>query len=90
MKWSVVVGGKGEMMRRVLVVFSLTLALIATGPAALAVPGLGESEGAPGQETAFENCVDTIIRQTEAGVTAGGGPKAGVPAPTNCDKFFNP
>jgi hypothetical protein len=82
--------GEGEMMRRVLVVFTLTLALIATGPAALAIPGLGESEGAPGQDMAIENCFDTIDRQSEAGVAAGGGPKAGVPAPTNCDKFFNP
>ena len=77
-------------MRRVIVIVSLTLALVLTGPAALAIPGLGESEGAPGQEIALQNCVDTIIRQSEAGVAAGGGPKAGVPAPTNCDKFFNP
>ena len=77
-------------MRRAFMVFSLTLALVLTGPAALAIPGLGESEGAPGQEIALQNCIDTIIRQSEAGVAAGGGPKAGVPAPTNCDKFFNP
>jgi hypothetical protein len=82
--------GEEEMMRRVLVVFSLTLALVLPGPTALAIPGLGESEGAPGQEIAVENCIDTIDRQTAAGVAAGGGPKAGVPAPTNCDKFFNP
>jgi hypothetical protein len=78
------------MTRRLLVILSLTLALVLTGPAALAIPGLGESEGAPGQEIALEECIDTIIRQTEAGVAAGGGPKEGVPAPTNCDKFFNP
>jgi hypothetical protein len=77
-------------MRRVIVVFGLTLALMFAGPAAIALPGLGESEGAPGQEIAFEHCVDTITRQSDAGIAAGGGPKAGVLAPTNCDKFFNP
>jgi hypothetical protein len=77
-------------MRRVIVIVSLTLALVLTGPAALAIPGLGESEGAPGQEIALQNCMDTITRQSEAEITAGGGPKAGVLAPTNCDKFFNP
>jgi hypothetical protein len=78
-------------MRRVIVIVSLTLALVLTGPAALAIPGLApESEGAPGQEIALQNCMDTITRQSEAEITAGGGPKAGVLAPTNCDKFFNP
>jgi hypothetical protein len=64
---------------------------VLTGPAALAIPGLApESEGAPGQEIALQNCMDTITRQSEAEIAAGGGPKAGVLAPTNCDKFFNP
>jgi hypothetical protein len=34
------------------------------------------------------NCSNTIERQTERGVAAGGGPKAGFLAPTNCDHFF--
>ena len=45
----------------------------------------------PGQfptEQAEENCGATIDRQTAGGVAAGGGPKEGVPAPTNCDHFF--
>jgi hypothetical protein len=37
---------------------------------------------------AQENCIATIIRQSERGVFAGGGPKAEIPAPTNCDHFF--
>jgi hypothetical protein len=37
---------------------------------------------------AQENCGATIDRQTEGDVSAGGGPKEGVPAPTNCDHFF--
>jgi hypothetical protein len=43
--------------------------------------------------TAAENpsaqkCENTIARQTENGVSAGGGPKAGIPAPTNCDHYY--
>jgi hypothetical protein len=39
-------------------------------------------------QVAIEKCGATIDRQTDLGVAAGGGPKAGVLAPTNCDKFF--
>jgi hypothetical protein len=39
-------------------------------------------------QVAIDNCFTSIDRQTAKGVSAGGGPKAGVPAPTNCDKFF--
>jgi hypothetical protein len=37
---------------------------------------------------AEENCGSTVDRQTEGDVSAGGGPKEDVPAPTNCDHFF--
>lgn len=37
---------------------------------------------------AAANCGRNIDKQTAAGTTAGGGPKAGIPAPTNCDHFF--
>jgi hypothetical protein len=37
---------------------------------------------------AVANCGAVIERQTEKGTSAGGGPKAGIPAPTNCDHFF--
>ena len=37
---------------------------------------------------AIDNCFANIEKQAAKGVSAGGGPKAGVPAPTNCDKFF--
>jgi hypothetical protein len=47
-------------------------------------PGVGEFP----TEQAGENCGATIDRQTEMDVSAGGGPKEGVPAPTNCDHFF--
>jgi hypothetical protein len=35
-----------------------------------------------------QNCENTIDKQTMKGVTAGGGPKAGIPAPTNCDHYY--
>ena len=39
-------------------------------------------------EQSEANCGATVDRQTEGDVSAGGGPKEGVPAPTNCDHFF--
>ncbi len=71
-------------------VAALTMSLLFSGGSALAVSnGGGNSGNAPGQANAMENCEATIDRQIEKGVSAGGGKKAGVLAPTNCDKFFN-
>ena len=39
---------------------------------------------------AVANCEENINKQSAKGISAGGGPKQGVPAPTNCDKFFTP
>ena len=39
-------------------------------------------------QVAIDKCGANIEKQSAKGVSAGGGPKAGVPAPTNCDKFF--
>jgi hypothetical protein len=58
------------------------------GSAIASSNGGGNSANAPGQARAAQNCENTIDRQTAKGVSAGGGPKAGVPAPTNCDHFF--
>jgi hypothetical protein len=33
-------------------------------------------------------CEKNIDKQTAKRVAAGGGPKKGIPAPTNCDHFF--
>ena len=38
---------------------------------------------------AAENCGRNIDKQTENGIEAGGGKKAGIVAPTNCDHYFN-
>jgi hypothetical protein len=39
-------------------------------------------------DVAVGACVDVIVSQSEQGVEAGGGPKEGIVAPTNCDFFF--
>ena len=70
-------------------VSGVALALAVSGGSALAqTNGGGNSSNAPGQAKAAANCGNTIDRQSANGVSAGGGPKAGVPAPTNCDHFF--
>jgi hypothetical protein len=57
-------------------------------PAFAFAPSWSQGMNAPGQQKAFSNCVSVILGQTGKGITAGGGPKAGIPAPTNCDHFF--
>ncbi len=48
----------------------------------------GKAADASGQAQAQANCFRNIEKQFEKGVAAGGGPKEGIPAPTNCDHFF--
>ena len=48
----------------------------------------GKTENAPGQQTAKENCTDAVIKQSNKGVRAGGGPKDETNAPINCDHFW--
>jgi hypothetical protein len=69
-------------------VAALTLAAMGSGGALASTNGGGNSANAPGQAKAEENCSNTIDRQSANEVSAGGGPKAGVLAPTNCDHFF--
>ncbi len=76
-------------VKRSVLVGAFALSLLAGGGSALAVSnGGGNSADAPGQAKATENCIAVISRQLDKGVFAGGGPKAGIPAPTNCDHFF--
>jgi hypothetical protein len=51
-----------------------------------AAPPEGARQKAPA--IAAENCGSVIQRQSERGIAAGGGPKAGILAPANCDWFF--
>jgi hypothetical protein len=72
-----------------------TLALALAAPATAlgfaydgGASGGGKSADAPGQETAMDKCGDAFDRQSDAGLMAGGGPKAGELGPLNCDHFF--
>lgn len=52
-------------------------------------PPTGKAATAPGQVQALTNCEEVFFRQLEMGVSAGGGPKEGIPGPENCDHFFH-
>ena len=66
---------------------SLVAAVLLTMLALLAAPvALGFGPNA--NPSAVQACIANIDKQTASGVTAGGGPKSGIPAPTNCDHFF--
>jgi hypothetical protein len=76
-------------VKTMVAVAAVALSLILGGTSALAFTnGGGNSENAPGQQTAVGNCGRNIDNQTAQETTAGGGPKEGIPAPTNCDHFF--
>jgi hypothetical protein len=61
--------------------------LVATGLATAMVLASASSAAAQTDESA-ENCGGVIMTQSDAGIEAGGGPKEGILAPTNCDHFF--
>jgi hypothetical protein len=71
-------------MKRSTIAVACAAGLVALGTA----PTAGAYGGPNPNPNAVDNCIDVIDRQTEKGIAAGGGPKAGVPAPTNCDHFF--
>jgi len=75
------------MGRRRLVTASAVAAALLLPTGALAV-GPAPPPGNPDNNPQLEACGNTVDRQTEKGVAAGGGPKADIPAPTNCDHFF--
>lgn len=81
-------------MRRILWVLAVGAIMLLSSVSyafAYANPGNnGNAGNAPGQTNAQANCEQNIGKQIEKGVSAGGGPKEGVPAPTNCDHYFNP
>ncbi len=64
-----------------------TLLAIAVG-IVLALPGAAAAFGPSENPHAVAACLTNIDKQSANGVSAGGGPKAGVPAPTNCDHFY--
>jgi hypothetical protein len=66
-------------MRLVLMLAVATALTLAT-----AVPAFGHKPN----EHGIVACAENVENQTEMGVEAGGGPKEGIVAPTNCDHFF--
>ena len=82
------------LMRRILLVLAVAAIMVLSSVSyafAYANPGnQGNGSSAPGQSSARANCSANIGKQDENGVSAGGGHKEGIPAPTNCDKNFHP
>jgi hypothetical protein len=62
-----------------------TLAATGVGLAVILGTALPASASTPKSE---QNCSNAIDRQYANETTAGGGPKAGIVAPTNCDHFY--
>ena len=54
----------------------------------LALPGAAAAFGPSANPHAVAACENHIDKQSAKGVSAGGGPKVGVPAPTNCDHYY--
>ena len=83
----------GTALRRILLVLAVA-ALTAAMLVVMAVPAFayanhdtGSGSG-DGQEQAQNKNQATLGKQLENGVTAGGGPKEGISAPTNSDHYF--
>jgi hypothetical protein len=64
-----------------------TLAL-ASAAALTALIGAAAPAQASNGDIRYIKCGDAIVFQTERGIVAGGGPKVGIPAPLNCDHYF--
>ena len=85
----------GSTLRRMILVLAAAalmaamMALMAAPAFASANPGSnGKAADAPGQTQAQENAGQTEDRQSANGVMAGGGPKQGIPGPTNAEHFY--
>lgn len=78
-------------MRRVILLICSCAMAAVLAPQASAyafIDANGKAFEAPGLEQAAAACVKVIGLQSMREIVAGGGPKAGVVAPTNCDHFF--
>jgi len=64
----------------------LTLALVVAAVFMLAIAAPASSHNA--SPTGLEHCNAAVGAQVDAGIQAGGGPKAGIDGPINCDHFF--
>ena len=79
-------------MRKVIVplICSCAVAAVVAAPASgyAFFASNGKAFSAPGLEQAVAACSKTIGLQAMRDIAAGGGPKQGITAPTNCDHFF--
>jgi len=62
----------------------VVVATMATSASAAWAFGPKAEEGDP----AFDACVAAVVRQIEAGLAAGGGPKSVDVGPANCDHYW--
>ena len=67
----------------------IVLVLLVVALALVAVPTASPFSEGHSNQSAVENCLANIAKQTDKGVSAGGGKKEGIPAPTNCDHFYS-
>ncbi len=76
-------------MKRIITVLTvaalMTVMMMAGAGNAFALP---YNEQGTFTDQAVEGCLIAVGTQSETSVEAGGGPKEGVPAPTNCDHYF--
>ena len=78
-------------MRKVILLICSCVVAAVLAPAASGyafIDAHGKAFEAPGLQKAAAQCQTVIDLQTMREIVAGGGPKAGTPAPTNCDHFF--
>lgn len=76
-------GEKGASVRKQLR-FITTLIVAVALALAIAAPASSHQASPTGRE----HCAAAVQMQVEAGLVAGGGPKAGIDGPANCDHFF--
>ena len=67
----------------------ILLALMVIGVVLIAAPSASPFGGPQPNQNAMDNCRDNVAKQIANGVSAGGGPKEGLPGPTNCDHLFH-
>ena len=76
-------GEKGATVRKQLR-FITTLIVTVAFALAIAAPASSHSASPTGRE----HCAAAVENQVDAGLMAGGGPKAGIDGPSNCDHFW--
>ena len=74
--------------KRLLAVAACTVGFAGVSTSGALAFGPAPPPGNPNGTAQLEACERAVTKQIEAGITAGGGPKAGEPGPANCDHFY--